>query len=52
MNTRNVLKQVLNLDPAERHEVAEQTLRSLDQADPVIDAIARPASQTGLSGRA
>lgn len=38
MNTRNVLEQVLNLDPAERYEVAEQILRSLDQPDPVIDA--------------
>ncbi|HET6546619.1 MAG TPA: addiction module protein [Rhodanobacteraceae bacterium] len=38
MDTRNVLEQVLKLDPARRYELAEEILHSLDQPDPVIDA--------------
>jgi len=39
MNTRDMVKQALQLDPAKRFELVEEILHSLDQPDPVIDAV-------------
>jgi putative addiction module component (TIGR02574 family) len=39
MTTRDILKQALQLDPAQRFELVEEILHSLDKPDPVIDAI-------------
>lgn len=38
MNTRDRVKQALQLEPAKRHDLVEEMLHSLDQPDPVIDA--------------
>ena len=39
MTTQDMLRQALQLDPAQRFELAEEILHSLDKPDPVIDAI-------------
>lgn len=39
MTTREMLKQALQLDPAQRFELAEEILHSLDKPDPAIDAV-------------
>lgn len=39
MNTHEMVKQALALDPAQRFELAEAILHSLDQPDPAIDAV-------------
>ncbi len=38
MNMRDRVKQALQLEPAQRYELVEEVLHSLDQPDPVIDA--------------
>ena len=38
MNTRDRVKQALQLEPAKRYELVEEILHSLDQPDPVIEA--------------
>lgn len=39
MSTQDMLKQALQLDPQQRFELAEGILHSLDQPDPIMDAI-------------
>ena len=39
MDAKEIVRQVLLLDPARRLEVAEKILSSLDQPDPSIDAL-------------
>jgi putative addiction module component (TIGR02574 family) len=39
MNTQDMVKQALKLDPAQRFELVEEILHSLDQPDPAIDAV-------------
>ena len=39
MNSQDIVKQALALDPSKRFEVVEEILHSLDQPDPAIDAI-------------
>lgn len=39
MTTRDMLKEALQLDPAQRFALAEEILHSLDKPDPAIDAI-------------
>ncbi|MHB8912344.1 MAG: addiction module protein [Lysobacter sp.] len=39
MNTRDMVKQALALDPSKRFELVEEILHSLDQPDPAIDAV-------------
>ncbi|MHB8423815.1 MAG: addiction module protein [Gammaproteobacteria bacterium] len=39
MTTQDIVKQVLQLEPAKRFELVEEILHSLDQPDPVIDAV-------------
>lgn len=39
MGTQELVSQTLKLDPAERFEVVDQILRSLDRPDPEIDRI-------------
>jgi putative addiction module component (TIGR02574 family) len=39
MTTHDIVKQALQLDPARRFELVEEILHSLDQPDPVIDAV-------------
>lgn len=39
VNSRDIVKQALALDPSKRFEVAEEILHSLDQPDPAIDAV-------------
>jgi len=39
MGTRELLEQALRLDPAERLELVDRVLRSLDRPDPEIDRV-------------
>ena len=39
MGTRELLEQVLKLDPSDRLELVEQVLHSLDRPDPIIDRV-------------
>lgn len=39
MDSKDIVKQALALDPSKRFEVAEEILHSLDQPDPAVDAI-------------
>ncbi len=39
MTTQDMLKQALLLDPAQRFELAEEILHSLDKPDSTIDAV-------------
>ncbi len=39
MGKRELLEQALKLDPAERLELVDRVLHSLDRPDPVIDRI-------------
>ena len=39
MGTRELLEQALKLDPAERLELVDGVLHSLDRPDPMIDRI-------------
>lgn len=49
MNTRDMVKQALALDPSKRFELAEEILHSLDQPDPVIDAVWLEEAQRRLA---
>lgn len=49
MNTRDMVKQALALDPSKRLELAEEILHSLDQPDPVIDAVWLEEAQRRLA---
>jgi len=39
VKTEDIVKNVLQLKPGDRFEVADAILRSLDQPDPVLDAV-------------
>ncbi|MGB9430139.1 MAG: addiction module protein [Gammaproteobacteria bacterium] len=39
MTTQDIVKQALQLEPAKRFELVEEILHSLDQPDPVMDAV-------------
>lgn len=39
MSTRELIAQALKLDPAERFDLVDQVLRSLDKPDPEIDRV-------------
>lgn len=39
MNTQDIVRQALALDPSKHFEVVEEILHSLDQPDPAIDAV-------------
>jgi putative addiction module component (TIGR02574 family) len=39
MGTRELIEQALKLNPAERLELVDEVLHSLDQPDPTIDRI-------------
>lgn len=39
MTVHDLAKQALQLEPDKRYEVAEEILHSLDQPDPMVDAV-------------
>ncbi len=49
MSTHDLVKQALQLEPAKRFEVVEEILHSLDQPDPVIDAVWLEEAQRRLA---
>jgi putative addiction module component (TIGR02574 family) len=49
MESQDIVKQALALDPSKRFEVAEEILHSLDQPDPAINAVWLQEAQRRLA---
>lgn len=49
MTVQDLVKQVLQLDPAKRSELVEEILHSLDQPDPAMDAVWLEEAQRRLA---